>query len=292
MLIAPLATAFARHTSTRKTIVVGIIFEVAAPIAASFATKHRVANGIAAAGSGIGGLIFSLSIQEIITIMGVEWAFRTVAIRVGVVNSICTLLIRDRNKIINPNKRAFDYRLFKRGNFYWPVGMTKQQGSISTAMLNPGMAFGRPLAGLSSDYFGRINISGNMTLLSALNCFFIWIFPKTFAVALVFSLVSGAVCGVFWTTISPVVVEVVGIEELPRALSLTWLWITLPTTFSKPIGLYLRRPGVHNEYLYPQIFSGVMYLAATGCIGRSSDERERQKLYAKMEGRRKGLEVC
>lgn len=84
-------------------------------------------------------------------------------------------------------------------------------------------------------------------------------------------------------TISPVAVEIVGIKELPSALSLTWLSIVLPTTckclcysippatsdscaVSEPIGLYLRRPGHHDAYLYPQIFSGVLYLAAAACM--------------------------
>lgn len=257
MLIAPLVTICLRHTSTRTGMCIGILFQTGSLVAASFSTKiwhlfltqgvvfgwgmgflftssvgtisqwfsvkRSVANGIAAAGSGIGGLIFSLSIQSIIQTHGVAWAFRIVAICVFCVNSICTLLIRDRNKLVNPSQRAFDFALLKRFEFLlvlaWgffsmlgyivilfslpdyaaSVGMTKRQGSILTAMLNLGMAFGRPLVGISSDVFGRINVSGGMTAVSGLSCFVIWMWARQFGVALFFSLLNGAVCGTFWT---------------------------------------------------------------------------------------------
>lgn len=257
MLIAPLVTLCLRHTSTRTGMCVGVVLQTASLILASFSTKiwhlfltqgvmfgwglgflfsssvgtisqwfsvkRSLANGITAAGSGIGGLIFSLSIQSIIQSLGIAWAFRIVAICTFCVNSVCTLLIRDRNKVINPNQRAFDFTLLKRFEFLlllaWgffsmlgyivilfslpdyaaSVGMTKQQGSILAAMLNLGMAFGRPLVGIGSDRFGRINISGSMTAVSGLSCFFIWMWARDFGVALLFSLISGAVCGTFWT---------------------------------------------------------------------------------------------
>lgn len=255
-----------RYTSTRTGMSVGIILQTSSLVLASFSTKiwhlfltqgvlfgwglgflftssvgtisqwfsvkRSLANGMAAAGSGIGGLIFSLSIQQIIQDYGIAWAFRIIAICVFVVNSICTILLRDRNKAINPSQRAFDLRLLKRFEFLlilgWgffsmlgyivilfslsdyaaSVGMTKKQGSILTAMLNLGMAFGRPLVGISSDVYGRINISGIMTAISGLSCFFIWMWARDFGVALLFSLVNGAVCGTFWT-----VSNLLGLED-------------------------------------------------------------------------------
>jgi hypothetical protein len=59
----------------------------------------------------------------------------------------------------------------------------------------------------------------------------------------------------------------------------------LPTTFSEAIGLYLRQPGSENEYLYPQIFAGIMYIAAATCMWLlrawkvgDNDRKELQKL--------------
>ncbi|KAL7268288.1 hypothetical protein RUND412_009100 [Rhizina undulata] len=319
-LIGPLVTYLLRKTSTKTVMSIGIVLETGSLIAASFAKKiwhlflaqgvlfgigmgfcftgcvgvvsqwfakrRSVANGIMAAGSGIGGLIFCLAAGRIIETMGVPWAFRIVAICVFVVNSICTAIIQDRNQHVKPNQRAFDLHLLRRYEFLlliaWAFfsmlgyiiilfslpdfatskGFTKTQGSILSALLSLGMAVGRPLVGLSSDRAGRINISMSMTLVTGISCFALWMTVRTFAGAVAFSLINGAVCGTFFSTIAPVAVEVVGLKDLPSALSLVWLSVVLPATFSEPIGLYLRRPGTSNPYMYPQIFSGLMYIVA------------------------------
>lgn len=69
----------------------------------------------------------------------------------------------------------------------------------------------------------------------------------------------------FWATIGPVSAEVVGLQVLPSALSITWIFLVLPCTFAEPIGLELRADS-GNIYLHAQIFTGVMYLAAAVCL--------------------------
>lgn len=159
---------------------------------------------------------------------GTEWAFRIVAIVVFVVNSVSTALIKDRNKHINPNQRGFDLGVLRRYEFLlilgWGFfsmlgyvailfslpdfaksrGFSGTQGSVLGALLNLGMAFGRPLVGLVSDRAGRINISWAMTLASGLSCFIFWLPAKEYGMAVWFALFSGAICGTFWTTIAPV----------------------------------------------------------------------------------------
>jgi len=262
MIIGPLVTILLRKTSTRKVMTAGIVLQTSGLIAASFSTKiwhlflaqgvcfglgmgflytgsagvisqwfakrRSVATGITAAGSGIGGLIFSLSIRAMISSMGRAWAFRIVACVTLVNNAICTFLTRDRNKHVNPNQRAFDLGLLRRYEFLlvlsWGFfsmlgyvvilfslpdfarsrGFSAVQGSILSALLNLSMAFGRPLVGLASDQYGRINISMAMTLVTGLSCLAFWLPAEHFGLAVFFALVNGAVCGTFWTTIAPV----------------------------------------------------------------------------------------
>jgi hypothetical protein len=40
---------------------------------------------------------------------------------------------------------------------------------------------------------------------------------------------GGPVAGTYWATVAPVTAEVVGLKELPAALSITWVAITFPT---------------------------------------------------------------
>jgi hypothetical protein len=69
----------------------------------------------------------------------------------------------------------------------------------------------------------------------------------------------------FWATIGPVGAEVVGLQVLPSALSIVWLILVLPCTFSEPMGLELRADS-GNIYLHAQIFTGFMYIGAALCL--------------------------
>jgi MFS family permease len=196
LLVSPLATTCSRIFGTHTTLSVGIILETAGLLGASFATeiwhlflsqglafgmgmgcmfvasvgiipqwfskKRSFANSIGASGSGIGGLVYSLATDAMIQRIGLGWAFRILAILAFAVNTVCTILLRDRNKAVGSVQNAFDVRLFKRGEFIlvlmWgffsmlgyvvllfslpnyarSIGLTAQQGSVVGAMLNMG----------------------------------------------------------------------------------------------------------------------------------------------------------
>ena len=209
MLVSPIATSTTRLFGTRVTLLIGVGFEALALIGASFThkiwqlfltqgvcfgfgmgflfvgsvgvvpqwfTKKRsLANGFGTAGSGIGGLMYSLATEAMIRKLGVEWAFRILGILAFVVNFICALLMKDRNKAIGASQLAFDYRLFKRleflltlgwgffsmlgyivllfslPNYALTIGLTSSQGSVIGALLNLGQGLGRPVVGIFSD---------------------------------------------------------------------------------------------------------------------------------------------
>ncbi|KAL1607718.1 hypothetical protein SLS60_002654 [Paraconiothyrium brasiliense] len=322
LMISPVATLTTRLYGTRTTLLIGVFFETVSFIAASFATKiwhlflaqgicfgwgmgflfvgsvviapqwfttrRSLANGISAAGSGLGGLMYSLSTQAMIKSIGLPWAFRTLGIIACVVNTTCSLLVKDRNKQIGSTQLSFDYRLFKRPqfvgllafgflsmlgyvvllfslpNYARTVGMTASQGSIIGAVLNLGQAMGRPPIGYFSDSLGRLNMAASMTGLCGIFCLVIWIFAKSFGVLIFFAIVGGAVAGTYWAVVAPITTEVMGIVDLSSALSITWLVLSLPTTFSEPIGLEIVAFNGGN-YTGAILFTGFMYLGAA-CI--------------------------
>lgn len=233
----------------------GFLFVGSVGVVPQWFTKRRsVANGIATGGSGLGGMMYSLAANAMIQSLGVGWTFRILGIISFTVNFVCAILIKDRNKAVGATQLAFDYRLFKRVEFLmtlgWgffsmlgyivllfslpnyavSIGLTAKQGSIIGALLNLGQGLGRPVVGIFSDAAGRINIAGFLTFACGIFCFIIWIFAKSFGVLIFFSLIVGSVAGTFWTTIGPVGAEVVGLKELPSALSITWIVLVIPTT--------------------------------------------------------------
>ncbi|KAI9815928.1 MAG: hypothetical protein M1827_001920 [Pycnora praestabilis] len=187
-----------------------------------FNKKRSLVNGISSGGSGIGGLIFSFATQAMISHISLAWSYRITAIVSGIMIVIATLLIRNRNETIKPPQRGFDTRLLCRyevilllswafismlgyitllyslPDFALSIGLSSTQAATVSAFLNLGTAIGRPLIGISSDYFGRFEVAGILTFVCGLSCFVIWLPAMSYGVTILFAIISGAILGVFW----------------------------------------------------------------------------------------------
>lgn len=163
LLVSPLATIATRKFGTRTTLFTGVVFETASLIGASFAyeiwhlflsqgvcfgvgmgflfvgsvgivpqwftTRRSLANGIATAGSGLGGLVYSLATGAMIPAIGLPWAFRVLGIVACVVNGVCAMLVKDRNKAVGSSQLAFDVQLFKRTEYLLLLGKCDSHSS-------------------------------------------------------------------------------------------------------------------------------------------------------------------
>jgi MFS family permease len=329
LLIAPLATRCIHSYGTRTTLYIGVFLETLSLIASSFTrtkyqiilsqgicfgfgmgflfigsvgiiaqwftTRRSVANAIAAAGSGLGGLMYSLIAQRCIDTLGLPWAFRILGLCSLVVNLTASTLLRDRNTAVGSKQIGFDRRILRRPEFLFmqgwaffsllgyvillfsvasyavSIGLSAQQGTIVSALLNLGQMLGRPFVGLSSDRFGRINLAAGLSVVCGIFCLVLWIptelCPSPMGLLVVFVLVGGALAGTFWATIAAVGAEVVGLRDLPSALSMTWLGLVVPSLVAEPIALELRRGNTRSFiYLYAQVFVALSYVAAGLCL--------------------------
>ena len=287
VLLAPLATICTRRFGTRTTLLAGAAMQFASLLGASwasqtwqlflsqgagfgfgmgflfigsvgivpqwFTTRRSLANGVATAGSGLGGMVYSLATGAMLPTIGLAGAFRVLAAAACAVNVACALVIRDRNRALGASQQAFDRRLLARPEFVlmqaWAffsilgyvvllfslpnyalsVGLTPAQGAAVGALLNLGQGLGRPLIGVCSDRAGRINVAALLTFFCGFLCLVCWIFARSYGVLIFFAILGGSVAGTVWTTVGPVGAEVVGLKELPSALSLTWLVLVLPS---------------------------------------------------------------
>ncbi|KAJ4413904.1 hypothetical protein N0V82_008259 [Gnomoniopsis sp. IMI 355080] len=253
-----------------------------------FTTKRSLANGVASSGSGFGGLMFSLSSAAMLKSIGIAWCFRVLGLLALVVNSICIIFIRDRSKEIGSRYSPFETRLLKRpeylllnayGFFFFfgyialifsladyakKIGLDIAQASLISALVNMGQGFGRPAVGYFADSIGRINMAALTSSACALLVYVVWTMAKNFGVLVFFAIIGGSVIGSFQSNIGPVAAEVVGLQDLPAALSLEWLALVLPCTFSEPIALQIF--GITGNYLGTQIFVGTSYLGAALCM--------------------------
>ncbi|PTB68798.1 MFS general substrate transporter [Trichoderma citrinoviride] len=322
MGISPFATWAVKKFGTRQVMLLGVFVEAASWIAASFAhkiwhlfltqgvcfglgmgclftatvgiipqwfTTHRsLANGIAAAGSGLGGLVYSFAAGAMIQNLGLAWAFRILGIIAFVVNFICSLLVKDRNKIVGSTHIAFKSTLLTRPEFLlfilfgWfsilgysvvifslanyanEIGLDSSQAALINAFFNLGQSIGRPIMGYSSDRTGRMNMAAICSFLAGIFSLAVWINAKVYGVLIFYAIICGSVAGTFWTVVGPVAAEIVGLQDVPSALNLLWLMILPPCTFSEPIALQIVTGT--GSYLGTQLWTGLMFIAATICM--------------------------
>lgn len=248
-----------------------------------FGSKRSLAVGIATSGAGLGGLAYNLVAGAVIEKVGLEWCYRVLACSSLFCNLISSLLLKDRNKNVKPVQAAFNLREYSRievdlvllwgiltelgfivllyslPNYATSIGLTHSQGSIVSAVLNLGLGIGRPVIGYISDVFGRINVAFVITTLCAVLCLAVWVPANTYAQLIVFALLAGVCCGVFWSTVAPVTAEVTGLQRLPSALGMVFFVLVLPTTFAEPVALQIVSA---SGYVSAQVFVGCMFLAA------------------------------
>jgi len=202
---------------------VGLIYIPAtAVIPQWFSTKRSLANGICAAGSGIGGLVMSFATEGMLKHLGLAWALRITAIIVFVINALATVLIRSRNHEVRPSQRMFDFRLlasyhvkllllwsftimfgyitlmFSLPDYALTIGRSSTDSATVAAILNLGTAIGRPAIGFASDRYGRVEVAALLTLVCGVLCFAMWIPTTVYPVLILFALLSGAILGIFW----------------------------------------------------------------------------------------------
>ncbi|KAJ3456647.1 hypothetical protein MRS44_016670 [Fusarium solani] len=258
-----------------------------------FTSRRSLAVGCATAGVGIGGLVYSIASNTLIEDVGIRWTYRILAFCGLGANLLAALLLKEWGGRTQPNMRLdeerFDPRDFGRIEILLLIGwgfatdlgyvillysltprfldrLTPAQGAMSSALLNLGMALSRPLIGYISDSFGRINIAGILTFLCTISCFALWLPGTTYAPLLAFSLIGGALCGVFWCTITPVMVEVVGIRKLASTFGSLCIAMAVPTTFGGPLAMQIAGSGESLKFTEAQLFVGFMFLTGTLCV--------------------------
>lgn len=236
-----------------------------------FLHRRSLATGLTSCGSGFGGLAISLATNPMIDQISLPWSLRIIGLVALIGNGISTLLIKDRNHLVKPPQLGFATHLLRRYDclllLSWAfvnllgymtvlyslssyavqvVGLSQHQAGILTAVLNLGTGVGRPCIGFASDKLGRIEVAATLTLANGIVIFAIWVPATSFGVLIFFSLISGAIIGVFWMTITPLCAEVAGLKEVPSFLSLAWLTVVLPTTFAEVSNHTFFKLGIAN----------------------------------------------
>lgn len=333
--LAPLATLLYQLFGLKITVGIGLVLQSSGYILASFSTKlwhlyltqgvlvgtsfclvympptlilptwfnkyKAFAFGICVSGAGVGGILYSLTINRMIQITGDQrWALRVVAF-IAFVCGIPALFLKPRTKAPKPAISfsvakhhlglIFDSRvlrlwplnvlavwfcltllgyivmLFSLSSYAISVGLTTKQASNITAILNVGQSIGRPLIGLTSDIFGRSNSAAALCLLISILLFTFWINAVSYASLIPFSLIIGIFIGVGSCLSQSLASNIINApNELPAAWSYLNIMVGLVALPAEVIGLSLKNDSLSRPFLYCQIFSGSIYFFCAGLM--------------------------
>ena len=255
-----------------------------------FQKKRVLANLLTVTGSGVGGIVFNLSLQRIIEVKNVNWALRTQGIISLVLVLFAAALIKTKSKhhkveftIVDKDciqcagfwmlcfylvVCMFGYVvvMFCLSDFTVSLGYSESQGSIVATMLQVGMVIGRPTAGFLSDYFGPLTITAIAYYLGALFTLAMWVPAKNYATAIALGLVLGLFVGTVFSTAASITVRLVSISKLNVAFCMLWMFCGTSALFSQLIGTAMTTGSGKGEYRNTAIFSGVSFFAAATTI--------------------------
>ncbi|KAI5951379.1 hypothetical protein KGF54_004453 [Candida jiufengensis] len=261
---------------------------VSFPIQGEWFKKKRVfANGIAAAGSGLGGIVFNLGMQIVVQVRDVHWALRAQAIIGFGITWIAIFLIRSKAAKHKIEFKLVEFSVFKYASFYlisffiitsilgyvivlytlanWTqtLGYSAYQGSIVSAMVQLGNLIGRPTVGVIADRYGATTVASIAYVLSGIFCLAMWIPSRNYASAIIFAFIEGSIIGSIYPVIVPIITRSFG---LPKTnIIFAQLFILMGISI---IGVKLIK-GIAaqvdpSSYQNCAIFSGIMFFAAAG----------------------------
>lgn len=253
-----------------------------------FKKKRTFAGGIASAGLGVGGLVFNLGMQKIVETRSVHWALRAQSIMCFGLTWVAIVLIRTRMEV---KLSFFDGKVLRCAGFYLCVfyiifcmfgyvvvlydmanvttsmGYTPYQGSISSAMVQVGSIFGRPLVGMFADRYGAVTVAGLTYFLAGVWVFGLWVPAHNYGMIIAFCLVEGGLMGAVFGTIAPILAQNFGLKRVNVSLCMLWTFLGMAGIASPVIGLSLKTGSgglvSPQQYLDCSYFSGASFFACS-----------------------------
>ncbi|WVQ72898.1 hypothetical protein IAR50_002459 [Cryptococcus sp. DSM 104548] len=265
-----------------------------------FHRRLALTQGIAACGSGAGGLLMANTTRVLIERLSVKWAL----IINGLISAALLLpglvLFKGRHKAMKARQAPLEFKWLWHQGFVWvwiwgaftimayfiaiyslasfathAIGLSQTQGAALQSILSAGQMLGRPVWGYFLDTGGRINLSIVCYLICGLSTLCIWLPSKSFGVLIFYALVQGMTGGTIWSAATPVAAKVVGVQHLASALSMFWLSLVIPALVGQPIAIallnystdHLHRTGPESYYISIGLCGGMSIVSAATLYG-------------------------
>lgn len=261
--------------------------------------KYRaLASGLLCMGTGLGGVVFSLSVNALIHHTGNQrWSLRMVGIITGVLLAVSCFFIKRRTSRGNQRfnfitmktaiRAMFNPRVFLTSKIWFvslwfaisilgytmtlfsyasaavSLGMSQAQASQLTAIINAAQTVGRPLIGVVADkWVGRVNYTITLNLTTMILILGFWKQCRTYVELLICGILLGLFLGA-GNVMNPVLIaDAFDADEFGCAWATLNVTMGLFSLFSEVIALSLQTDSTSNPFEHTQIFGGCTFLLA------------------------------
>ncbi|RAH81614.1 MFS general substrate transporter [Aspergillus japonicus CBS 114.51] len=192
-------------------------------------------------------------------------------------------LVRERKFLAQLLNAAFQSAAYYTPVYYissygQTLGYSESEGANWTSLSNACNAIGKVAVGYLADYLGRLNSFFVVTLLSAVGAVGLWIpstllgssphdLPAAKACFIVFTVLYGLFASAYIGLFSPALVELFGLEEMPRITGIMYMVQGAAGLVGTPVaGLLVRTSNgetTSRSYLDMAIFVGALMVAST-----------------------------
>ncbi|KAI8986299.1 MFS general substrate transporter [Trametes punicea] len=266
---------------------VGMMFYPSLSAISTHFNKYRgTALGIAFSGSGVGGVVYPIMFRDLFERVGFGWAVRISAL---ISLAACCVAIVTVTSLRSPTQakapfvdlallRDIPFLLLTAGSVAICLGLFipfiyiaeyARDKSISDDMafyilsaLNGGGILGRLAPPFLSDALGRFNVLVPCAFLMALLALLFWMFAKTLATIIVFSVLYGFFSGAFTAMIIPCVAQISPDGKIGTRIGMLYSIISFGALAGGPAGGALLKAG-HGSYTGMIILCGVSNLAGS-----------------------------
>ncbi|KAG2130784.1 MFS general substrate transporter [Suillus bovinus] len=221
--------------------------------------KYRAsALGIAAAGSGVGGVIYPIVLRQLFLRIGYAWAVRASAL----LSAACCVvaLVTVKKEGCKKCSGWIGIKMFKDAcfmllatgsfficlgiytPFFYIVSYAEDRALVSQntafyvlSVMNAGGVFGRIIPAILSDKMGRFNLLIPTSFSAGLSCLIFWMLAKTMIAVMGFAAVYGFLSGAFISVVTPCVAQISDIKEIGSRIGALYTLISIPSLVGGPI---------------------------------------------------------
>ncbi|KAI9822327.1 MAG: hypothetical protein M1827_000045 [Pycnora praestabilis] len=264
-----------------------IFYPAMSTVSTWFFKRRALAFGIMASGSSLGGVIFPIMVERLVTEVGFGWTMRISAFLILALMITANLTVKSR---LPPQPKPLNimdfitpltetpFRIVAIASFLFFFGiflpfdyviLQAQANGMSTnlsgyllAILNALSIFGRILPGYLADRYGRFNVMIIMSYFSAIIVLAIWLPSRSNAPIIVFAALYGFGSGAFVSMTPAIIAQISDIRKIGVRNGTLFALISVGALTGNPIGGALISHD-HGGFTGLQIFSGVTLAAGS-----------------------------